>query len=251
MSHRAFVLNFTLLLLAIQSFAQSYSDIANEKSGNIRFQASSIVGLWEVLEVKVGDELMTPTARWFEFLTDGTMTSGNGWVQNMAGEYNYDLDKNELLQSNQGIVDEYGAFSISIEEEQMNWQRQEDGVHVKVILKKVLKKPLAPWDIIVGSWTIDKAEGLNPETKKVINSYVMEPDRYLFRWDRRYVKFDKDGERTETGIWHIEAHSPWLWTMSDADNTKTGWSIEISKDKMTWIKESDKEIMHVYFSREQ
>lgn len=249
MKRHVYVLNVLILFIHLHAPGQSYSDIANEKSGNISFQTSSIVGLWKVLEVKVGNEFRTPTAKWFEFLSDGTLTSGNGWVQNMAGSYNHDLDKKELLQSNQGNVDEYGAFKTSIEQDRMIWQRVEDGIPVKVTLVKTLKKPLAPWDIIVGSWVIDKAEGLNPQTGKVSSTYMVEPDRYFFRWDRRYVKFDKDGKRTETGLWHIEAHSPWLWTINDADNAKTGWSIEIIGNKMTWTKENDKETMLVHFSR--
>ena len=240
---------FMLLLSWQLSVSQSYSDIANEKSGAFDLDKPSIVGLWKVDKVSVGNEERTPTARWFQFKPNGTYEGGNGGVRNGNGTYSYDTDNQELWQAINGEADPYGPFKIIIENETMNWTRLEDDMKVTVSLSKTNDKPLAPWDLIVGNWTIQKAEGYDIESDKLKSEYMLDPERYYLGWDRRYRKFDKDNNRIETGIWHIEAHSNWLWTISDKDNIKTGYALEIKNNQMTWTKDGEKEKLKILFKK--
>lgn len=246
MKHLNLVLSLLFILSTCQVLAQSYSDIANQKTGNIRLSPSSIIGLWEVIEVTVGADTLTPTAKWFDFRTDGTLSSGNGWGQNYLGSFNYDEDTQELLQASQGVVDEYGAFKINIQGESMIWLRTEDDQRVQVTLAKADKKPLAPWDLLVGRWSIDKAERVDPETGVVKSEYSMRLGAYLFRWDREYRKFDEKNEVVETGIWQIGAHAPLLTIISNDAKSSVKWEIEFRDDRMIWTQKGGAETMKVY-----
>lgn len=250
MKHLNLVLSFVFALSLTSLSAQSYSDIANQKTGNTRLEPSFIVGLWEVTEVVVGTETLTPTAKWFEFLADGTLSSGNGWGQNYSGSFNYDEDAQELLQASEGAVDEYGAFKVNMEGMSMTWQRIEDDQPVKVTLIKADKKPLAPWDLLVGRWSIDKAEGVDPETGVVKSEYSMRPGTYFFRWDREYRKFDENSERVEAGIWHIGAHAPIITIIPDDGKPSIKWEISFVDDQMIWTQKGGAETMKVYLIRE-
>ncbi len=250
MKYPILVLSLLLTLSFGSVTAQSYSDIANQKTGSISLAPSSIVGLWEVTQVTVGIDTMTPKAKWFEFLTDGTLSSGNGWLQNYLGSFNYDEDTQELLQASQGVVDEYSAFQIKIVDKSMTWQRTEEGQPVKISLTRASKKPLGPWDLLVGRWTLEKAEGLNPETGAVVSEYAMRPEAYIFRWDREYRKFDENNERSETGIfWQIGAHSAELSIISNEGKSTVKWALEFIDNQMIWIQKGDTETMKVYFKK--
>lgn len=251
MKYLNLVLSFLLILSLTTLSAQSYSDIANQKTGNTRLEPSLIVGLWEVTEVIVGADTLTPTAKWFEFLVDGTLSSGNGWLQNYLGSFNYDEDTQELLQASEGVVDEYGAFKVNIEGTSMIWQRIEDDQPVKVTLIKADKKPLAQWDLLVGRWSIEKAEGVDPETGVVKSEYSMRPGAYFFRWDREYRKFDENNERVEAGIWHIGAHSPVITIISNDGKPSIKWEIKFIDDQMIWTQKGGAETMKVYLKKEK
>lgn len=238
-----------LLLTITVAKGQSYYDIADAKSGDLSFAPRSIVGLWEIDHVMVGDEELTPTAKWFEFIDGGKYVSGNGGITNLRGSWSLDQNSNILTQLIGDKQDPYGPFNVQISESVMTWERQEDGMKVLVTLKKVSEKPLAPWDKIQGNWVTQKAEELDSESQSIKSEYTLDQDRYYFGWDGRYRKFNTEGKRIETGIWHIEAHSPWLWTISDADNTKTGWSIDIQEKSMIWTKEGDSKILKVYLEK--
>ncbi len=244
------VLSFMIMLGVSTAMGQSYSDIANQKTGDFNLAPSPIIGLWEVTEVTVGNDTLTPTAKWFEFLADGTMASGNGWLQNMAGSYNYDQDTQALLQSNQGVVDEYGPFKISISDKSMTWNRTEDGQEVRVSLIQVTKKPLAHWDKIVGRWSIEKAEGIDPATGVVKTEYSMLPGAYFFRWDRAYRKFDENNKRVESGIWQIGAHAPTLTIISEGSKTNVMWEVSFREDQMIWTQTGGAETMKVYLRKQ-
>lgn len=237
------------LFTSLSISGQSYYDIADSKTGQLDFSVLPVVGLWEVIEVTVGDKELTPTAKWFEIIDGGKLFSGNGGITYIRGSWSFDKNTKLMDQSANGQQDPYGAFEVNFENDQMTWQRLEDGMKVTVILSKVIEKPLGPWDKIQGNWITQKAEGLDPNSKAIKSEYILDQDRYYFGWDGRYRKFNAEGKRIETGIWHIESHSPWLWTISDADNTKTGWSIDLQEKSMTWTKEGDTEILKVYFER--
>ncbi len=245
------VLSFVFALALNTALGQSYSDIANQKTGNFNLSPSPITGLWKVSEVTVGNDTLTPTAKWFEFLADGTLSSGNGWLQNYLGSFNFDEDTQELLQASEGVVDEYGPFKVSIEEESMTWQRNEDGQPVIVTLVKADKKPLAPWDLLVGRWSIEKAEGVDPETGVVKTEYSMLPGAYFFRWDREYRKFDENNERVESGIWQIGAHAPIITIIPNDGKPSIKWEVSFVDDQMIWTQKGGAETMKVYLSKDK
>lgn len=241
---------FLLLLTSSFSlYAQSYYDIAQAKTGQLSFEEAPIIGLWAVERVQVGTEEMTPTAKWFEFIENGKLTGGNGGITNIRGSWRYDTNNKQLEQLNGGQADPYGPFNVEFSQGQMFWERFEDGQKVKVSLFRVVEKPLAPWDLIIGEWFNDKAEGFDKETNQIRSVYAMTPNSFYFGWDGRYRKYDQEGNRIETGIWHIEAHSPWLWLINDEGSKKVGWSIDIRENQMTWTNSGETETLKVYFER--
>jgi len=53
----------------------------------------NIFGLWQVEQVIVGEKSMTPVAKWFRIESNGHYQTGNGWLQNGAGIWNFDSEK--------------------------------------------------------------------------------------------------------------------------------------------------------------
>jgi len=242
----------TLLLLSIffqlTTQGQSYYDIANAKSGNLSFEEAPIIGLWEVIKVTVGNEELTPTAKWIEFSGNGKMISGNGGITHIRGSWTFDVNTQMLNQISNGQKDPYGGFQVHYTETNMTWTRLEDGIPVTVELVSISEKPMAPWDLIPGSWQI-KEQSIESKGDLTSAEPPLSFNAIYIGWDGRYHKFDQSGKRIETGIWHIESHSPWLWTISDADNTKTGWSIEFRDNTMTWVQENEEVTLSISFEK--
>jgi len=239
-----------LLILSITAWGQNYDEIANLKTGDYVDESPSLIGLWGVDLVTVGDEQLTPTAKWFEFSADGTQTAGNGWVQNGKGLWRYDAAASTLLTLDEsGQTDEYGAFKITIEQASMTWERIEDGMTVKVNLTRIDKKPLAPWDKITGRWEAYRNE-IHHLNSNQIDFSDLEPYSFYFGWDRRYRKFDASGKRVETGIWHIEPHSPWLWLIPDDGSEKRGQEILFNEKEMTLISKEGQLKDKTFFRRD-
>lgn len=195
---------------------------------------AQIEGLWEVKKVMVGDQLLTPTAKWFDLKANKQVESGNGGITNLEGSW--DLTGEILTFKNaQGVTDPYGSFTIGVQNKDMTWSRKEDGRMVTINLSKSDQKPKAPWDKIVGYWVLEK---VLRGTEDVTAYYNTDNDRFIFiRWDRRfnsnYVGEKKDDHR---GFWHIESHSPYLRLFSGkGDLYDTNWDISFNdQGKMTW-----------------
>ncbi|NVJ46880.1 MAG: hypothetical protein HWE07_07120 [Cytophagia bacterium] len=213
------------------------------------FAQNGPTGLWEVNEVMVGDRNVTPTAKWFLFQEDGSLTAGNGNIENFSGFYQYDAAKKELTQSNGSEPDPYGSFKTKLTNSNMTWERIEDGMKVIVQLTKVDKKPKAPWDLLQGGWIEMSDQVTNTETG-ISSISDLEPSRYFFMWDRAYRKFNSTGQQIETGVWHIGAHSHEIWTITNADNTKTIWDLTFEKDVMIWSQKRGNELVKVYFEKD-
>lgn len=233
----------------LELVAQDHSEIAGFKTGEFPRERLEIPGLWKVDKVTVGDEFLTPTAKWFLFESNGRQTGGNGWVQNSLGTWTFNATSREFLTYDQnGSPDEYGAFQLSFEGEKMIWQRTEDGMRVKVILSPAEEKPLGPWDKITGSWTFYKFETMNDAGNTTSLDIV--PFTYYFGWDRVYRKFDSAGKRVAMGIWQIEPHSPWLWMIPYSDDLKTGQSVKFEDDQLILTQKKGKTTEKSYFRRE-
>lgn len=195
-------------------------------STSLSAQAQAPIGLWSVTEVKVGEEVMTPTAKWFFIHGDHGLTAGNGYLTNQTGSWAWQADTQTLLFANeQGEQDPAGPFQVSVSDDHMTWQREEEGLAVTVQLQHVAEKPLAPWDRLVGLWQV-----VQPEDEDGA-------DRIFLRWDRRYINrgFANGGN---AGVWHFHAHRPELRLLSDqGDEHDSRWQVTFPEpDLMTWTR---------------
>lgn len=243
------LLIFILIFIAKPIYSQNVSQIVSEKTGNISFSPLPITGLWVVEQVIVGEQDLSPTAQWILFEEEGTFISGNGWLQNGLGSWVYDEQQKTLLQSTEIRIDPYGPFNVSFQDQKMVWDRVEEGNKVRIILVAAKNKPMAPWDKIIGTWEIEIANGINPTNDRVISEYSLEKTIYIFDWDRRYKKFDKEGNLIEKGVWQIEVYSPILLLISDEKDIRTIWQIEFNSSQMVWARKLNEELMKLYFKR--
>lgn len=240
-----------VVLLAIlqNANAQIANEIVSEKTGNISFETPDIIGLWKIDQVTVGDQNLTPTAKWFLFENNGRMTSGNGWVQNSSGNWTYYEAQLTLLQTTPQQTDEFGAFQVAFEGENMIWQRMEEGEKVVVTLSSTNEKPRAPWDEIVGRWKIKK-QTINSTNNDSYPSANFESwDSIFIMWDRAYRKFSEDNQQIESGIWHIGGHSNEVWLINNDGNAEAKWQLTFENDNMIWVLQRDTELIKVQFEK--
>ncbi|MEO9482013.1 MAG: hypothetical protein ABJG47_01120 [Ekhidna sp.] len=165
--------------------------------------AQSLIGFWTVEHVQVGDENLTPVAKWFKYDEDNTYTAGNGWTQNDKGTWNYSEELDEFLPVSRLGADEYGAFKVQFIGEKMTWKRSEDGMNVSVTLSRIAEMPMAPKDSIVGNWELTSVIQNNED---VTSEYNKENTISIFiRWTATYRKTDTNGSRS-SGYWHMNPH---------------------------------------------
>lgn len=210
-------------------------------------KAQKIIGFWEVTKVEVGDKLMTPLAKWTKINSDGTFQSGNGWLQNAEGSWTFDNKRSTFspIETN-GIFEDFGPFHVDFKEEMMIWEREEEGMMVKVFLKKITKLPKATADEIVGLWDLVKATKNEKDATKEFDS---QNRNYLFlRWDRIYVERNSTKERT-TGYWYINAHHPEITFLSHEPGLKPeSWHVIVSDTTLILegISDTNKELKLFY-----
>lgn len=211
---------FTLLITALFTLALSQTHAQQ-----------AVVGFWEVTEVKVGDQIMTPVAKWIRINDNGIFQSGNGWLQHSEGTWLFDEKYNhfEILDPN-AFEDEYGPFSISFEAEKMFWMRMEEGMPVTVTLEPIDKLPKSTADNLVGLWDLIAAE---KEGTSIVETYDPEDKRNIFiRWDRIYVEWNAEGNR-ETGYWHIHGHKPEITLFSHQKGKDAeSWEVSFERDNL-------------------
>jgi len=191
-------------------------------------QTESIHGLWLMEHVQVGDQEMTPVARWTKIQPDGTYESGNGWLKSSEGIWALNkAEKTFLPKETNGLIDPFGAFTVQFIENGMTWTRYEDGMEVVVTLKPIHELPKAPADSVQGVW--DLVEATNGEAS-ILNHIDPMNAHYLFlRWDRIYVARDAEGNR-ETGYWHMNGHRPEMTLISHSNgNEPQSWQVSINE----------------------
>ena len=203
--------------------------------------SQSITGLWEITLVTVGDEQMTPVAKWTRFNEDGTYQSGNGWLQNAEGKWVFDEDAQTIsMEETNGLKDPFGSFSMEINENSMIWKRMEEGMQVTIHLTRVNKIPKAPADQLVGLWSeINEQEA---ETGHI----------FFFRWDRIYREMDQSGKGT--GYWHMHGHRPEVTLLSHNEgNAPETWKVEVTDTKLilTGISDSNKDDVRTFLRLHQ
>ena len=188
-------------------------------------KTSDLIGLWTVSDVTVGQETMTPIARWFEFRKDFTQRSGNGWQQHTTGSWSFD-EENVLFSAtnDNGIVDDFGPFKVKLDGKTMTWQRQEDGMTVTVKLEKANEIPASHADLALGLWQLkDQGEKENATL--------------FMRWDRHYIFRNTTGKNT-SGVWQPHAHRAEIQLISDqGDALDERWNIRFENNRMIWEKD--------------
>lgn len=209
--------------------------------------AQPVVGFWEIEEVKVGSETMTPAARWTRINKDGTYQSGNGWLQHAEGSWTYDESKKTFLpQETSGVADEFGAFTVERTGETMTWQREEEGMTVRVTFKPIEALPKATADYLTGLWELKEVVR---QEANITAAFDPDHQHYIFfRWDRIYVERTPAGERG-TGYWHINGHRPEITLLSHRHGqAPESWKISATEDelRMTGISDANREMVRVY-----
>lgn len=190
-------------------------------------EASDLLGLWEVTMVLVGDEEMTPNAKWTRLNADYTQESGNGWFQHTTGSWSFDeASKKLVLISDNGLKDSFGAFKVVVAGERMSWERTEEGTAVKVSLVKVEELPLTFRDQILGLWGLQNMVGRGDffEDEK--------SDNYLFiRWDGKFV-IGTNGKKIY-GVYNVHGHKPEIELIPySKDLGRSFWAISFSENKI-------------------
>jgi len=209
--------------------------------------AQDFIGFWEIKKVIVGGKTMTPVAKWTKINKDGTFQSGNGWLQNATGTWQFDKKKNlySPIETN-GIKDEFGPFTIEINKDKMTWLREEEGSIVTVSLERITTMPKAIADEIVGLWDLSTVIKNEKDITAIFDS---NNKHYLFiRWDRIYIERTPKDKRA-TGYWHMHGHKPEVTLLShDKNKSAETWKVETSAKtlKMIGISDSNKAIEMIF-----
>ena len=202
--------------------------------------AQLIVGLWTVDNVSVGDENMTPVAKWFEQLDDNTYKAGNGWLQNDKGTYTYNEKTNEFSPESWNGKDEFGPFKVIFSEGKMKWERMEEGMKVVVTLSPALDIPMSPKDSIVGNWNLFSVV---KDGEDITSTYDTDnKESFFIQWTSTYRKTNPDGSRSN-GYWHMDPHRP-EFHLIDYNREVAVEVFEVSfKDDMVLMKPKSDSVM--------
>ena len=194
-------------------------------------KTTTIEGLWIVKSVMVGKEKMTPNARWARFNSDFTQESGNGRFQHSYGTWNLNPKSKELnIKNSNGLDDLNDPFKVTILQNEMLWERTEEGQNMKVTLVRSLKLPETYGDKILGLWNLQSANGngdyFEETEKKEINANI------FFRWDKRFVIQSEKGRIN--GVYNVHGHKPEVELIPYGDEVKRDfWKIQFEENHIT------------------
>ncbi len=211
--------------------------------------AQEIIGLWEVKAVKVGDQEMTPVAKWTRINGDGSYTSGNGWLQNSEGTWDPESNDNTFLpKETKGIADNNGPFQVSfIGNDTMFWQRLEDGEHVQVRWERIEKLPKSTADEVAGLWSLMEVK--RDDVSQLPVDHASNKSYKFNRWDRIYIEQTSEGESV-TGYWHIDRHKPEITFISqDGTLPAQTWQVTVSENdtlELTGISDNNRDMHYMY-----
>ena len=185
-----------------------------------------IEGLWLVDKVFVGDKEMTPNARWTRFNKDNTQQSGNGWYQHSYGTYKFNTDDNSLTIINEnGLDDTFDGFKVELSKEAMWWTRIEEGMEIKVLLRKSDELPKSFGDKILGLWELEKHSGSSNIIGDKNGDYV------FFRWDRRFVMTTPKGK--VNGVYNVHGHKSEVELIPYGENLdRTFWNFHSENNSL-------------------
>ena len=178
-------------------------------------------------KVQVGNNEMTPVAKWTKINADGSYTTGNGWLQNGEGKWSYDATENSFLPvETNGIKDPFGAFQVRVEGKQLQWEREEEGAKVIVTLSPIEELPSSIANELKGLWGLQEVQA---DGAVITDRFDPEGKHYIFiRWDREYRERTVEGNRA-SGYWHIHGHRPELTLIPRAEGAGVErWMAEVN-----------------------
>jgi len=197
-----------------------------------------LIGLWQIEKVKVGDQEMTPVARWTRLNEDHSQESGNGWYQHSIGNWEYDSERNKMsLINTNSVKDEFGEFTVTnTKKDKMQWSRKEEGEKVEVTLKRIKKLPQAPANKMLGVWK------LKTNNKSLADSYL------FFRWDHILVAGQK-GSKKNYGMYKTHGHKQKLQIIYyEEPLRREDWQYRINENDLLTLtrKDEEKEVILEY-----
>ncbi|WP_288955632.1 hypothetical protein [uncultured Polaribacter sp.] len=195
---------------------------------NIVEEKVKIDGLWIVKKVKVGDEEMTPSAKWMQFNSDSTQTSGNGWLQHSIGTWSLNSQNKLSVNNTNGVVDNTEPFLILLEKSKMTWSREEEGQNVQVFLERIDKIPTSEGNKLMGLWKLDSIAFDNND-----EDLILQHSQTLFlRWDNTFIKHG-EGKPKKYGVYKIHGHKPEIQMVNYGKNPKfTFYRFSITKERL-------------------
>ncbi len=203
-------------------------------------------GLWVVTKVSVGNQVMTPIAKWVRFEHE-RHTSGNGWLQHTTGTITYNKKISTLdIKNDNEPNEDVGPFTIaSLTSDEMRWTRIEEGENVVVDLKRANALPMSPSDEIHGLWGLEKATKAGAD---ITSQYDPKKKYTMFiQWTHNYVI--NNGAEKITGIWYVNAHRPELKLLAAGHEQEPDkWEISILSSSirklvMKGMSDNNKEIV--------
>ena len=184
-------------------------------------------GLWLVSKVKIGEEEMTPNARWMRFHADSTQESGNGWFQHSRGSWTLDGNNQLTVNNTNGLKDNNEPFSVVLSGNKMVWTRMEEGQPVEVTLERTDELPTTTADELLGLWMLEEAQG-----KGNYFSPSSENKAYLFfRWDKRFVIGSENGKIH--GVYNVHGHKPEVELIPYGEIERNFWKVEFEENSIT------------------
>ena len=175
----------------------------------------TIKGLWLVTKVKMGEDEMTPIARWMRFNADSTQTSGNGWLQHSEGSWSVNKNNQLTVTNTNGLLDAAEPFAVKFEGEKMIWSRTEEGQDVQVFLERIKQIPSSEGNRLMGLWKIESIAIDNEDFTTTLN-----PDNnatFFLRWDNVYV-FENYPQGKIYGVYKVHGHKPEIQMVNYGDN---------------------------------
>lgn len=199
-----------------------------------------LVGTWQVEKVQMGENEMTPIARWMQFNKDGTQTNGNGWFQHTYGTWNLKEDLLSVLDEN-GINSNTTPFLVEINDQTMTWKREEEGQKVVVTLKRIQKMPQSVGNQLKGLWKLTKATDAGNDITVIIN-----PDQKSMlhlRWDNTYVQHNMP-QGKKYGVYKIHGHKPEIQMVNYGNESKFSfWTFSFQNSKLILTSTDQKSVM--------
>lgn len=194
-------------------------------------KTESIEGLWIVKNVSMGDQEVTPNGRWTRFNSDQTQESGNGWYRHSYGSWELNPEKSELsIVNTNGLKDSNAPFKVSINGNEMIWERTEEGQPLRVKLERSKELPSILADEGMGLWKLESAQGDGSFFEKSTGEDAI--GILFLKWDRRFMIGTQKGR--VDGVYNVHGHKPEIELIPYGEQyNRSFWNMEIRENVLT------------------